>query len=131
MATGGKPRKNDAEPIFADARRAAKLLGVSQNTIWTRIRDGTIPHEPIERAGGTIWKVIPLSAIPDLMDGKRQWASKASPDYVDEGRMAEMQGRTKQAVNMRVRAMPRGSYATVACGAEGARVARVFDKWRV
>ncbi len=39
--------KTQPEPLLWNARDAAKALGISDRTLWTMTKNGTIPHVPI------------------------------------------------------------------------------------
>lgn len=39
--------KSETEPLLWNARQASKALGISDRTLWTMTKAGTIPHVPI------------------------------------------------------------------------------------
>ncbi len=50
------------ERLAVNAREAAKMLGVSERTLWKRAREGVIPTK---RIGGRV--LFPIDALRQLM----------------------------------------------------------------
>lgn len=56
-------------------REAAKALGVSECTLWTWTREGTIPHV---RRGGTI--LYPTAALSRWLDEQAKSSATPAPE---------------------------------------------------
>ncbi|MFV2053392.1 helix-turn-helix transcriptional regulator [Aliiroseovarius sp. YM-037] len=58
--------KTENLPLLLNVQQVAALLGCHKNTIWNRVRTGSIPS-PIKWEGKTVWKLKEIEVFVDQL----------------------------------------------------------------